>query len=134
MLHSDGRGAPVVLVVEDEVFVRIDIADQLRNAGFQVLEAESGESAMDVANDGRPVDVVFTDLRLGGKLNGWDVGEAFRSKRPGIGVIYASGAPIDPPRAVANSRFFAKPYQPGEIVEACRQLSGAFEPARAAFP
>lgn len=111
-----------VLVVEDEWFVRAEIAERLRDAGFDVLEADSGERAVEVAQNGHAVDVVFTDIRLGGPLNGWDVGEAFRSARPEVGVIYASGAVIEPPREVEESRFFAKPYDPSAVVAACRAL------------
>lgn len=132
MSQSAASGAPVVLVVEDEFFVRADIADQLRSAGFQVLEAESGESALHFASNGHGVDIVFTDIRLGGALNGWDIGEAFRSTRPEIGVIYASGASIDPPREVRGSRFFAKPYRGCDIVQACRDLSNGSAPPKAA--
>lgn len=112
--------------------MRADIADQLRSAGFQVLEAGSGETALEFARNGHQVDILFTDIRLGGEVNGWDVGEAFRSARPTVGVIYTSGGSIDPPREVTGSRFFAKPYRGWEIVEACREIGGAFEPARAA--
>lgn len=114
--------------------MRTDIVDQLKSAGFEVLEAGSGETALEFAENGHGVDVLFTDIRLGGALNGWDVGEAFRSMHPHIGVLYTSGASIDPPREVANSRFFAKPYRAREVVQACRELSDNVEPARAAHP
>jgi DNA-binding NtrC family response regulator len=102
--------------------LRADIAERLRDAGFEVLEADSGESAVELARNGHGIHVLFTDIRLGGELNGWDVGEMFRSARPEIGVIYASGASVEPPREVAESLFFAKPYDPSAVIATCREL------------
>jgi two-component system, response regulator PdtaR len=121
-MHASDTGAVVVLVVEDDGIMRIDIADQLRSAGFEVLEAACGEEALELLTNGHVIDVLFTDIRLGGEVNGWDVGEACRAKRPAIGVIYTSGAVIEPPREVKGSRFFAKPYRGPEVVQACSDL------------
>ena len=74
---------------------------------------------------GAPARDLFTDIRLCGKLSGRDVGEGARANRPGIPVIYASGYSIAPPRAVAGSLFFNKPYDPAEIMKACRSLAEA---------
>ncbi len=118
---------PVVLVVEDEWLVRAIIADYLRNNGCHVIEAGSGEEAVSLI-DGKDqqlkdqqLDVLFTDIRLGGELNGWDVAEVFREHRPDIRVLYASGHFIQPAREVSESQFFNKPYQSDDILEACRR-------------
>ena len=70
------------------------------------------------------VDVVFTDIRLQGDLNGWDVGEAARATHGNIPVIYTSGHSITPPRQVEGSLFFSKPYDPAAILDACRGFGG----------
>ena len=113
-----------VLVVEDEWLLRWAICEHLIDAGFTVLEAESAEHASVIlaATDG--IDVVLTDIRLGGELNGWDVGIRAHSARPRIPVIYASGNPIEPRRDVPGSRFLSKPYRPTQVVETCRELAG----------
>jgi CheY-like chemotaxis protein len=112
---------PVVLVVEDEWFVRAVIVDFLRANGSQVLEAATGEEAVSLI-DGKDqqLDVLFTDIRLGGRLNGWDVAEIFRKHRPAMRVLYASGYSIEPPRHVSDSKFFNKPYRPEDILKACK--------------
>ena len=111
---------PVVLIVEDEWLVRDTLAEYLRANGCHVIEAASGEEAVSLI-DGKDqqLDVLFTDIRLGGKLNGWDVAERFRTHRPGIRVLYASGYSIEPPRNVDSSAFFSKPYRPEDILDAC---------------
>ena len=74
---------PIVLVVEDEPLVRMTIVDYLIDNGCTVLEAGSGEEAMSFINGpDQELDVVFTDIRLGSTLNGWDVAEIFRESLP----------------------------------------------------
>jgi CheY-like chemotaxis protein len=112
----------VVLVVEDELLIRDYIVSYLRDAGCLVLEAPSGERALEMLDPDRPIDVVFTDIRLGGPLNGWDVGEACRSKWNDIAVIYTSGHSIAPARNVPDSVFLNKPYSSEQVLEACQDL------------
>jgi hypothetical protein len=66
---------------------------------------------------------LFTDIRLGGRLNGWDVAEIFRKHRPAMRVLYASGYSIEPPRHVSNSKFFNKPYRPEDIPQGLQALN-----------
>jgi CheY-like chemotaxis protein len=117
----------VVLVVEDEFLIRDSIVDYLRRAGCLVLEAPSGEQALALLHEDQPIDVVFTDIRLGGELTGHDVGRTCRAMWPDVAVVYTSGHALEPARTVPGSRFFAKPYQPDQILHACRELR---QPAR----
>lgn len=116
---------PAVLVVEDEWAVRVTISMYLHEAGCRVYEAASGEVAVDVLQNADVIDVVFTDLRLGGRLNGWDVGEAARANRVQVAVIYTSGHPIEPQRPVEGSVFLGKPYDPAAVMDACKTLCSA---------
>ena len=111
-----------ILIVEDEFFLRDMVAMYLRECGWNVLEAASGEDALLHLDEAPDIDVVFTDLRLGGTLNGWDVGEAFRRKLPDLPVIYTTGRTIEPQRGVDGSLFFDKPYAPEQIRTACERL------------
>jgi len=121
----------VVLVVEDQWLLRDTIVTYLRDAGCIVLEADSGQSALEFLRDGEPIDVVFTDIQLPGPLNGWDVGQSFREAHADMPVIYTSGCPVQPPREVAGSLFFDKPYDPRRILEACRKLAEHAAPGSA---
>jgi len=114
-----GNPSGVVLVVEDEWLVREEIVCQLRDAGWEVLEASTGEGAVGLLERQQRIDVLMTDIQLAGDLSGWDVAEAFRAAQPEMPVIYASGNTVDRSRAVANSVFFNKPYKSAEILEAC---------------
>jgi CheY-like chemotaxis protein len=110
--------------VEDEGLTRTAIADHLRDAGFVVVEAGSGEAALAQHDVHGSINVIFTDIRLGGKLNGWDVAEAFRAWDPDISILYTSGNSIAPPRNVARSLFFEKPYALDAVADACCRLCG----------
>ena len=114
----------LVLVVEDEWLVRDVIATDFKDAGWHVLEASTGESAIGIIEANPHIDVLFTDIQLAGQLNGWDVAEACRAVKPQMPVIYASGNTIDRSRAVDNSQFFSKPYRAAEILKACRRWLG----------
>ena len=119
---ANGSNSLHVLVVEDEILVRDDIAHELRDCGCTVFEADTGEQAIAMCEAGVAVDVVFTDINLNGPSSGWDVADAFRAARPAIAVVYASGNSIDRCRCVRGSLFFAKPYRLSDILNACRHL------------
>jgi CheY-like chemotaxis protein len=114
--------ALVILLVEDEFFVRIDIADFLREAGYVVVEAQTGEEAIAVFDSGMSIDAVFTDINLTGRVSGWDVAERCRADQPNIPVLYTSGKTIEPDRQVPGSVFLSKPYQRGDVLIACERL------------
>jgi len=120
---NDGdSGGMTILVVEDEFIVREDIARYLRDAGWVVVEAESGHRAVAMCRSDTPVDVLFTDIQLNDSVNGWEVAEAFRAARGEIPVIYTSGNPTEPTRGVPGSLHFNKPYQLADILRACQRL------------
>jgi CheY-like chemotaxis protein len=119
---ENGAQALVVLVVEDEFFVRYDVADCLRAAGYVVVETESGDEAIDLCKSDMSIDIVFTDINLTGAASGWDVAEHFRTDRPTVPVLYTSAKSIDPRRCVTGSAFVAKPYQHDDILNACQRL------------
>jgi CheY-like chemotaxis protein len=64
----------VVLIVEDEALLRYSMAYALRVDGWLILEASSGEEVVAFLKAGEKIDIVFTDITLGGVLTGWDVG------------------------------------------------------------
>jgi CheY-like chemotaxis protein len=125
MLELNRVPAITILVVEDDYFVREDMVTYLHDAGCAVVEAETGERAIDICKSGVPVDLVFTDVQLPGSANGFDVAETFRAARADIPVVYASGNSGNRDRCVAGSLFFGKPYRASEILTACLRLKNA---------
>src|SRR5215470_2133272 len=114
------RSGLIVLVVEDDPFQRMDLAQGLVGAGCTVVEAGSAEEALSHLRKHRRIDFVVTDINLGGRLNGWDVAESFRAAYPKIPVIYVSGKPAQPERQVPGSVFLHKPCGPADVLKALR--------------
>jgi DNA-binding response OmpR family regulator len=116
-----GHGRRVVLVVEDEAFLRAGIVSEFNWQGWHVLEAANGEQALAMAKDNR-LDSIITDINLGGRVSGWDVAEGVRQLWPDAVVVYTSGNPPDRSRLVQNGVFFDKPFDTEQVVHTCEQL------------
>jgi len=100
------------------------IVGELADAGFNVLEAESGEAALELLDGGRSIEVLFTDIRLAGFLDGWQLAQRARALIPELHVIYASGYTVDRTGQVPDSTYIKKPYLPSAIIdEINRRLS-----------
>ncbi|MEI9991941.1 MAG: response regulator [Rhizomicrobium sp.] len=121
---NDNAHTPVVLLVEDEWLVRMEIADALAEQGWLVEEAGSGEAAMAYLACEKPLDILITDIRLAGPLDGWDVAQAGRRAFPELPVIYASASPRDDSRMVPGGVFLGKPSRTELLVTVCKRLLG----------
>ena len=110
-----------VLLVEDEAALRSIIVDELIDAGFEVLEAGDGEEALARFHDQEP-DLLLTDIRLPGALDGWDIAEKLRARKADLPVIYMSGFSPVRPRQVPHSHFIRTPYRPSQIIDLVQSL------------
>lgn len=115
---------PAILVVEDEVLVRILLVDVLDDAGFNVIEAAHADDALSVLSALPDMAAVVTDVEMpGGSMNGFALARRVREQRPEVGVLIVSGraAPVagDLPD---RCRFLAKPVHPATLVQVVRSL------------
>ena len=111
-----------ILVVEDDPRIREFVVEALREEGFDVIHAADGEQAL--AWCGRQAaDVLVTDVKLPGKVDGWQIAERCREHNPDLPVIYATGFSPVTPRPVAGSLLLQKPFPPDAIVRAVRQVT-----------
>ena len=115
----------VVLVVEDDVLIRIDVAGAFEASGWAVLEAGSGHAALELCGSDTQVDALITDINLSDGATGWDVAWAFW-RRDAIPVIYMSANSDLPQRRVPQSRFVAKPCLSSALIEQCVHLHARF--------
>ena len=104
------EGGRRILVVEDEALLRDVIAQELRDHGYQVEEAEVGEAAVAMIETGRHFDALFTDIRLPGRIDGWQVARIFRARFAQAPVFYATGY-SSTREEVERSMFFRKPFK-----------------------
>src|SRR4051794_29725872 len=104
-----------ILVVENNALVCGDIADGLRQAGYETFEATSGPEAVLLLDQHSP-DVLVADIDLSADMTGWEVAERGRERNPKLAVIYASGFPPEHERQVPHSRYLTKPFKVGQII------------------
>ncbi|MGE0424160.1 MAG: response regulator [Reyranellaceae bacterium] len=122
MRAPDGRTDPaVILVVEDDWLLRQAMASEMRDAGWRVLEASTGEAALSLPDTVGQIDLVVTDIRLAGALTGWDVAQGFRDRFADLPVVYVTGNSVDSARMVSRSTFLGKPCAPTDLMRACRR-------------
>ena len=117
------EGRPVVLVVEDEVLVRIVQVDILREAGFRVSEAQDADEAFEMLRSRPEILAVLTDVDMPGSLNGFEFARLVKQGWPEVGVLAISGktqpAPGDLPEGV---EFVQKPVRPAALVDRIRRV------------
>jgi len=112
------------LVVEDEFFIREDVCAHLEECGFNVLQAANADEALETLLSRPDVDLVFTDVRMPGQIDGLQLARWVVSQRPNVAIIIASG---DAARAVAmrelcGAHAFTKPYKFDDVVAKMRDL------------
>lgn len=107
--QQDGpEPSPVVLVVEDEVLIRLATADDLRDEGFRVVEAANADEAV-LYLQTNPVDALVTDVRMPGTMDGLDLAARVRREMPWIAVFIVSGHVADDV-GVPGVTVMRKPY------------------------
>ena len=112
-----------ILVVEDEVLLRMFIADELRSAGYNVLEASNAGEALDLLS-GQPVQLLFSDIRMPGTMDGVELARAIRSRYPEIKVVLTSAESFSAGHWTENEGFFSKPYDTRRLIEHIKMLLG----------
>jgi len=84
-------GGVTILVVEDDDAVRRHAFEVLGELGYRVLEAGEAETALRLIDDERAIALLFTDIGLPGELNGRNLADEAKRRRPGLKVLFTSG-------------------------------------------
>ncbi|WP_312366129.1 response regulator [Ensifer sp.] len=112
-----------VLVVEDEVLVRMDIAMSLEDEGFTVFEASNADEAIEILNARSDIRLMFTDIDMPGSIDGLKLAEAVRDRWPPIKIIVTSGhRQLSDDRLPVEGRFFSKPYDHARVITTMREM------------
>jgi DNA-binding response OmpR family regulator len=116
-----------VLLVEDEFLIRLTLAEALADAGYEVVEAETGDAALAVLEADPSIRLLLTDIQLPGALDGLRLVARARAGRPMLPVIYMTGRPdtMTSTRGNPCDAFIAKPYLPSEVTATVRRLIAA---------
>jgi len=113
--------------------LRRKLAEALRMLGYSVIEAGSGQEALELwQRQQARVELLFSDISLPGGLDGFQLADRLRQSRPGLPVIFASGYgddAFDEARAAAGMRFLKKPCSIETMARTIRSCVGNTRPA-----
>lgn len=115
-----------ILVVDDDPFIRLDVADALREAGFLVHEAGDGMEALEILA-GLEIDLVFSDVQMP-RLDGFGLARRLRAERPDLPILLTSGfvSPDGAPEDIADvGPLLPKPFQIDALLQRVRAALGA---------
>lgn len=109
-----------LLVAEDDIFIRSTIAEFLRDAGFDVLEAGNADEAMAHFEAGAAIDLLFSDVCMPGSMDGSELAARVKGKWPGTHVVLTSGyaSALLETQAKIQEPVLAKPYRPLSVLAA----------------
>lgn len=120
------RGQETILVVEDDPLVQGYVIAQLGSLGYRTLTAGDGASALALVDQGASFDLLFTDIIMPGGMNGRELAEAVRLRRPGVKVLYTSGytdnAIVHEGQLDPGVALLGKPYRKSELSQKIREV------------
>src|ERR1700680_1575517 len=106
-----------VLIVEDEMLLRMRAVDIAEDAGFTPVEAINADEAIAILESRSDIDLLFTDIQMPGSMDGLKLAPAVHDRWPAIKIILVSGQ-VKPSEAEkpADSRFFGKPLSVARMI------------------
>ena len=110
----------MILLAEDEVLVRLMVADALRGEGFPVFEASNGQEGISILK-ARRIDVVITDLRMDTLTDGLELARYARAQCPDVSLVLASAQAPPIVEDLSFDAFFTKPCPPEDIASWIRR-------------
>jgi CheY-like chemotaxis protein len=125
MLPDRASIPAVVLIVEDEMMLRMNAVDMVEDGGYTPIEALDAAEAVAILESRSDIALICTDIQMPGKMDGIGLAHAVHARWPLIKIIVVSGQAnlpkLDlPPR----SRFFRKPLNAGEVMAGMHGMIG----------
>ena len=115
----------VVLVVEDEMLLRMRAVDMVEDAGYVPVEAVDADEALTILQSRSDIALLFSDIQMPGSMSGLQLALAVHERWPRIKIILASGQlKLSKSEIPENSRFFGKPLDSGEMIAEIREMLG----------
>jgi CheY-like chemotaxis protein len=125
---KDSVGRPVILIVEDELLIRLDAIEMIEAAGFETLEAGNADEAIAILEARPDIHVLFTDIHMPGSMDGVKLAHFVRNRWPPVKIIATSAhARIEGYDLPNGGRFLPKPYSAREVATHLKDLTN-FEP------
>ena len=126
MMVLDHSSIPaVVLVVEDEMLLRMRAVDMVEDAGYTSVEAVDADAAFAILESRSDIALLFTDIQMPGSMDGLKLAHAVHERWPPIKIILVSGQLKLSNREIPpDSRFFGKPLQAKEMIAEIQDMIG----------
>ncbi|WP_407155361.1 PAS domain S-box protein [Bradyrhizobium sp. STM 3557] len=126
--HDLKGGEETILIVEDDALVRRHVVAQVRSLGYATLSAANAAEALEIIDGNPDIDLLFTDVIMPGAMNGAQLAEAARQRRPSLKTLFTSGytedAVVHQGRLDAGVLLLAKPYRKHELARMIRIALG----------
>jgi CheY-like chemotaxis protein len=112
-----------VLVVEDEMMLRMRAVDIVEDAGFTPIEAVNADDALTILESRSDIDLLFTDIQMPGTIDGLKLAHAVHARWPSIKIMLVSGqvTPTETEKPV-NSRFYGKPLEVKRMIAELQEM------------
>jgi len=125
-VSTDLTPVPNVLIVEDEMILRMRAVDIVEDAGFNPVEAVNADQAISILESRSDISLLFTDIQMPGSIDGLKLAHAVHDRWPSVKIILVSGQvnPSDAERPT-NSRFFGKPLGVDQMIAELQDMVGA---------
>jgi len=125
-MSTDLPKVPKVLIVEDEMMLRMRAVDIVEDAGFSPVQAVNADQALSILESRSDISLLFTDIQMPGSMDGLKLAHAVHDRWPAIKIILVSGQvnPSDADRP-ADSRFFGKPLSDDQMIAELQAMVGA---------
>ena len=121
--HNDAL--PIVLVVEDEMVLRMRAVDIVEDAGFSAVEAVNADQALAILETRSDIAVLFSDIQMPGTMDGLRLAQAVKVRWPSIKIVLVSGrVKLSEDDKPAESLFFAKPLDTEQMIAELQAMVG----------
>ena len=124
-MSTDLTSVPNVLVVEDEMILRMRAVDIVEDAGFNPVEAVNADQAISILESRSDISLLFTDIQMPGSIDGLRLAHAVHERWPSVKIILVSGQ-VKPSETEKpeGSRFFGKPLGVEQMVTELQAMVG----------
>jgi two-component sensor histidine kinase/DNA-binding response OmpR family regulator len=125
MIANPSAALPAVLVVEDEMLLRMRAMDMVEDAGFTPVEAINADDALGILESRSDIELLFTDIQMPGSMDGLKLAYAVHARWPLIKIILVSGQlKLTDDDKPADSRFFGKPLDVKQMIVEMQGMLG----------
>ena len=115
----------VILVVEDEMLLRMRAVDMVEDAGYTSVEAVDADEAVAILESRSDIALIMTDIQMPGSMDGLKLAHTVHDRWPPIRIILVSGQlKLSAAEIPADSRFFGKPLEAAEMISQIQKMIG----------